>query len=316
MTLKLTLACGDYEILRAVTSGEVKPDGIELVPDMRYRSRDRHWAMAKHNAYDVCEFNAPAYLMARDRGYPWTALPVFAHRRFRHGFIFVNPSSGITRPEELAGKRIGGLNFTPAGNVWMRGILERDYGVDPDSITWLTERGEDIEFTPRQGLRIIRIPEGDTLDRMILDGEIDALLEPEFPQPFLQGDPRIVRLFSDHKQVEMDFYRRTGLFPIMHVTVVRREIVDRHPWVPGSLFRAFQEAKTLAYRRVSNPRVVPLAWWAHAWEEQRRAMGPDPWEYGLTPGNIANLETLMDFAHRQGLVSRKVPITELFEDVA
>lgn len=312
MTLKLTFACGDYELLRALTSGAIKADGIEFIPDTRYGAKERHWAMAKDNAYDICEFNAPAYFMARDRGFPWTALPVFAHRRFRHGFIFVNPKRGITKPEQLKGKRVGGTNFQPAGNVWMRGVLEEEYGVPHDSVTWYTERGEDIDFTPHAGLKIVRIPDGTTLDQMLFDGALDARLEPEFPKPFLTGDPRIERVFPDHKQVEMDYYNRTGIFPIMHVTVIQKRIVEENPWVPKSLMKAFDEAKAIAYRRVDNPRVVPLAWWAHSWEEQKRVLGDDPWEYGLSPRNVKNLEKLMDYTHMQGLVRRRAPISELF----
>lgn len=314
--LKLTVAYGDYEITRALTDGRVKPEGIELVPDTRYGPRDRHWAMAKDNAFDVCEFNACAYFMARDRGFPWTALPVFCHRRFRHGFVFVNPASGIKTPADLVGKRIGGTNFQPAGNIWVRGILEEEYGVSHKEIHWFTERGEDIDFAPAPGLRITRIRDDQSLDDMLLSGELDARIEPEFPKPFLAGDPRIVRLFEDYKDVEQDYYRRTGIFPIMHVTVIKRQIVDEHPWVPASLFAAFDKAKTIAYRRVENPRVVPLAWWSHALEEQRKVLGPDPWQYGLTPANRSNLEAARRYTFKQGLMSREMPLDELFSGVA
>ncbi len=310
--LQLTLACGDYEITRALTDGSVKPDGIEFVPDTRYGARERHWAMAKHNAYDICEFNAPAYFMARDRGVNWTAIPVFSHRRFRHGFIFVNPERGIREPKDLIDKRIGGTNFQPAGNVWMRGILEEEYGVPHDSVTWLTERGEDIDFTPHNGLRIERIHEGQNLDDMLLNGEIDARLEPEYPAPFLRGDPRCVQLFGDPKPVEIDYFRRTGIFPIMHVTVIKREVVDKNPWVAGSLMAAFEKAKTIAMERVTNPRVVPLAFWAHALFEQQRILGPDPWAYGLGPQNRKNLETAIHYTRMQGLISREWSVDELF----
>jgi 4,5-dihydroxyphthalate decarboxylase len=310
--VKLTLACGDYEILRALKEGAVRPEGIELNLDTRLGPKDRHWAMAKHNAFDICEFNAAAYFMARDRGFPWTALPVFAHRRFRHGFLFVNPTSGIKEPRQLAGARIGGTNFQPAGNIWVRGILEEEYGVRHDDVTWYTERGEDIDFAPHEGLRVVRIPENKTLDQMLFDAELDALLQPEFPKPFLEGDPRMVRLFPNYKEVELDYFQRTGIFPIMHVTVVKQEIVDKFPWAPRSLMRAFEEAKALAYSRVENPRVVPLAWWSHAWEEQKRILGRDPWEYGLTPTNVRNLEVLTNYTVQQGLISKKMSLSELF----
>jgi 4,5-dihydroxyphthalate decarboxylase len=311
--LKLTLACGDYEITRPLTDGTVKAEGIEFVPDTRYGARDRHWAMAKDNAYDVCEFNAPAYIMARDRGFAWTALPVFAHRRFRHGFIFVNPKSGIKQPSDLIGKRVGGTNFQPAGNVYMRGVLEEEYGVPHDSIHWFTERGEDIDFEPHKGLEIDRIKEGQTLDAMLLSGELDARLEPEYPQPFLDGDPRCVQLFADPKPVEIEYYKRTGIFPIMHVTVVKREVVDKNPWVVKSLMDAFEKAKAIAMKRVENPRVNPLAFWAHTWFEQKRLLGPDPWQYGLTPSNRKTLEKLVKYTKMQGLISREWGVDELFE---
>ena len=310
--LKLTLACGDYELTRPLTEGQIKAEGITFVPDTRYGAKERHWAMAKHNAYDVCEFNAPAYFMARDRGFNWTAIPVFAHRRFRHGFIFVNPKSGIRAPKDLIGKKVGGTNFQPAGNVFMRGILEEEYGVPHDSITWYTERGEDIDFEPHKGLRIERIGAGQTLDQLLLDGELDARLEPEYPVPFLEGDPRCIQLFPDVKSVEIDYFRRTGIFPIMHVTVVRQEVVDEHPWVVKSLMEAFEKAKTIAMKRVENPRVNPLAFWAHTWFEQQRLMGPDPWKYGLGPENRKTLDKAIEYTRMQGLISRKWSVDELF----
>ncbi len=312
MTLKLTLACGDYELTRPLTDGTVQAEGVEFVPDTRYGAKDRHWAMAKHNAYDICEFNAPAYFMARDRGFAWTALPVFAHRRFRHGFLFVNPKSGIMQPGDLIGKRVGGTNFQPAGNVFMRGVLEEEYSVAHDSITWFTERGEDIDFEPHKGLRIERIPEGKTLDGMLLSGELDARLEPEYPQPFLDGDPRCVQLFADPKAIEIDYFKRTGIFPIMHVTVIKQEVVDNNPWVVKSLMDAFEKAKTIAMKRVDNPRVNPLAFWAHAWFEQKRLMGPDPWKYGLGPENRRTLDKAIAYTKMQGLISRTWTCDELF----
>ena len=312
--LELTFACGDYEITRPLTEGTVKPEGIRLVPDTHYASRHRHWAMAKDDAFDVCEFNACAYFMARDRGREWTSLPVFCHRRFRHGFVFVNPASGVREPKDLIGKRIGGTNFQPAGNIWIRGILEEDYGVPHDSIHWFTERGEDVDFTPHPGLVVDRISSEQSLDAMVLRGEIDGLISPEFPEPFLKGDPRLVRLFQDYKSVERDYFRRTGIFPIMHVTVVKRRIVEKYPWVIRNLMAAFERAKTIAYERVANPRVVPLAWWTPAWEEQKRILGPDPWRYGLNPANRVNLEAAIRHTFKQGLISRRWSVDELFAD--
>jgi 4,5-dihydroxyphthalate decarboxylase len=312
--LELSFACGDYEITRPLIEGAVQPDGIELTVLAGAGSRERHWRMARANEYDVCEFNACAYFMARDRGAPWTAIPVFLHRRFRHGFVFINTSKGIQEPAALIGRKVGGTNFQPAGSIWARGILEEFFGVPHKQVTWVTERAEDVDFTPPLGLAIERIPPHKSLDDMLVEGELDAMISPSFPRPFLKGDKRVARLFRNYKEVETDYFRRTGIFPIMHVTVIRREIVQKYPWVPASLVRAFTEAKRLAYERVRNPRVVPLAWFSAAWEEQNEILGRDPWAYGLGAANRKNLETAIRYTGQQGLISRAIPVAELFED--
>jgi len=156
--LKLTVACGDYEIVRALSDGTVQADGIELVMLTGMGSRERHWRMARKTEFDVCEINIGGYYMARDRGEALAAIPVFLHRRFRHGFVFVNAKSGIREPKDLIGKRIGGTNFQPASNIWMRGILEEYYGVPHRQCTWVVERSEDFEFTPPKDLRIEMAP--------------------------------------------------------------------------------------------------------------------------------------------------------------
>jgi 4,5-dihydroxyphthalate decarboxylase len=313
--LELSLACGDYEITRPLIDGSVKPDGIELTVLAGAGSRERHWRMARGNEYDICEFNACAYFMARDRGACWTAIPVFLHRRFRHGFVFINTTKGIKGPGDLVGRRVGGTNFQPAGSIWIRGILEEYFGVPHKKLTWITERPEDVEFTPAPGLKIEMIPAEKSLDDMLAEGELDAMISPTFPKPFLKGDKRVARLFLNYKEVEIDYFRRTGIFPIMHVTVIRRETLDKHPWVAASLVRAFEKAKQIAYERVRNPRVVPLAWFAAAWDEQIELLGSDPWAYGLrAAANRKNLGTAVRYTHEQGLIGREIPLAELFVD--
>jgi 4,5-dihydroxyphthalate decarboxylase len=312
--LKLTVACGDYEIVRALTDGTVEADGIELTMLTNMGSRERHWRMARKNEFDVCEINIGGYYMGRDRGEALTAIPVFLHRRFRHGFAFINAKSGIRTPKDLIGKKIGGTNYQPASNIWMRGILEDNYGVPHRECTWVVEREEDIPFTPPAGLRIEMIAPGKQLDVMLAEGEIPAMLSPDLPRLFREGDPRIVRLFPDYKEKEVGFFKQTGIFPIMHVNVIRQEIVDKYPWVATNLVKAFEEAKALAYRRTANPRMVPLAWVRTAWEEQLDVLGADPWAYGLGDANRHNLETVLRYCHQQGLISRMMKLDELFAD--
>ena len=311
--LRLTFAAGDYDIVRPLKEGLVDVDGIELVMLTSIGSRERHWRMARRAEFDLCELNVGAYFMARDQGEPLSALPVFLHRRFRHGFIFVNTAAGIREPKDLIGKRIGGTNFQPASNIWMRGILQEHHGVPHRQNTWVVERSEDIEFERPADLRFEMIPPDKKLDVMLAEGELPAMLSPNMPRRFLQGDKRIVRLFPDYKQVEIDYYQQTGIFPIMHVTAIKREIVEKYPWAPTNLAKAFEQAKAMAYRRVANPRVVPLAWVRTAVEEQERILGPDPWEYGLGERNRHNLDTVLRYAKQQGLVKRDLTLDELFE---
>jgi 4,5-dihydroxyphthalate decarboxylase len=276
--------------------------------------RERHWRMARKAEFDVCEANVGAYYMERDQGAPLTAIPVFLHRRFRHGFLFINPASGIRQPKDLIGKRIGGTNFQPASNIWMRGILEEEYSLPHRQVTWVLEREEDVAFTPPKDLRIEMIGSGKKLDEMLTEGELDALLSPDLPKLFLKGDKRIVRMFPDYKDVEIDYFRRTGIFPIMHVTTIKRDIVDKYPWVATNLVKAFEAAKNIAYRRIANPRMTPIAWVRTALEEQEALLGPDPWAYGLTPANRKNLETVLRYTRQQGMIGRTWPLDELFED--
>jgi 4,5-dihydroxyphthalate decarboxylase len=196
----------------------------------------------------------------------------------------------------------------------MRGILEEHYGLKHRSITWLVDRSEDIPFTPPSDLRIEMKNSPKSLSDMLADGDIPAMISPTLPKPFVQGDKRIARLFADYKNVEIDYFRQTGIFPIMHVTTVKQEIVDKYPWIPTNLVKAFEASKQLAYRRVANPRMVPLAFVRTAVEEQEAILGKDPWSYGLTPLNRKNLETVQRYAHQQGLIKTIVPLDALFAD--
>ncbi|MFL5030349.1 MAG: ABC transporter substrate-binding protein [Xanthobacteraceae bacterium] len=312
--LKLTVACGDYEIVRALKDGVVEADGIELILLTGMGPRERHWRLARRDEFDVCEENVGAYFMARDRGHALTAIPVFMHRRFRHGFVFINTKAGITAPKDLIGRKVGGTNFQPASNIWMRGILEEHYGVPHREITWMVDRSEDVPFTPPAGLRIEMKGSEKSLSNMLADGDLPAMISPTIPAPFVQGDKRIARLFPDYKQIEIDYFRATGIFPIMHVTTVKQEIVDKYPWVPTNLVKAFEAAKQIAYRRVANPRMIPLAWVRTAVEEQEEILGSDPWAYGLNPANRKNLETVLRYTHQQGLIRNPMPLDELFAD--
>jgi 4,5-dihydroxyphthalate decarboxylase len=184
------------------------------------------------------------------------------------------------------------------------------------SIDWYSELDESVEFTPPPGLNITRLPSEKYVETMLAEGELDAVLHPDLIKPLVNKDPRVGRLFPDYKEEEKAFFKRTGIFPIMHVLGIKKEIVEEFPWVPINMFHAFNEAKAVAMKRMENPRIVPLAWYREAWEEQEEVLGPDPWEYGLTDGNRKQLELLVKFSHEQGMIGRNIPLEELFLSVS
>jgi 4,5-dihydroxyphthalate decarboxylase len=314
--LQLTFACGDYEIMRALKEGSVRPEGIELTVLTDMAASPRHWRFLRGREFDIAEVSGSGYVAARDRDLPFRAIPVFPHRRFRHGFIFINTSKGISNPKDLIGRKVGTKGYLFTAGLWMRGILEHDYGVPHTSMEWISEVDEDVEFAPPPGLKITQAPDGISLDEMLASGEIDALFSPDLIEPLKRGDKRVGRLFANYKEEEIAFYRRTGIFPIMHVVGIKQEIVDRHPWVAINMYKAFVRAKALAMERMENPRIVPLAWYREAWEEQETILGRDPWEYGLTERNRNNFERLVTYSLEQGLSKRRLPLDELFLNVS
>ncbi|MDP6558569.1 MAG: ABC transporter substrate-binding protein [Candidatus Binatia bacterium] len=312
-TLHLTLACGDYEIIRALKEGTVKADGIDLTVLTDMDSSTRHWRMVRNQDFDVCEFSWSTYLMAKDRQDPLTAIPVFLHRRFRHGFVFINSGKGISKPTDLIGKDVGLKTFQATALVWIRGILEEEFQVPVKKVNWKAEKEEDVPFIPPPGLSLERTPKGKRVESMLTEGELDAVIHPDVLSPIMDRDPRVKRLFKNSKELEVDYYRRTGIFPIMHTTAIKQEIVDRHPWVPMNLLVAFERAKNIAYQRMENPRRVPLAWFRDAQEEQEEIMGRDPWVYGLNAANRKNVGALIRYSHQQGMISRELSVDELFD---
>jgi 4,5-dihydroxyphthalate decarboxylase len=310
--LSLTLACGDYEIVRPLKEGVVRADGIDLEFRTDMDSHTRHWRMIRERAFDVCELSLSSYLMAKDRGQALTAIPVFLHRRFRHGFIFVNTDKGIDKPADLVGRKVGTNSFQATANVWVRGILEHEYQLPHKKLHWLIEQDEAVAFTPPADLDWARSPPGKTLASLLAEGELDAVMHTDVIIPVREHDPRVKRLFANYKDLEVDYYRRTGIFPIMHITAIKSEIIDRYPWVATSLQCAFGDAKERAYERLQNPRIVPLAWYQSALEEQQALLGKDPWAYGLNENNRHNLQTLIDYSHEQGLIATQFALDELF----
>ena len=314
--ISLTLACGDYEIVRPLLEAKVKADGIDLTILTNMDSATRHWRFLRNGEFDIAEVSSSSYLAARDHGLPFRALPVFLHRRFRHGFIFINTKKGIGKPADLIGRKIGVKTLMTSAVLWMRGILEHEYGVPLKSIEWFAELDDDIDVAMPADLRLTRLPHAKSVETMLAEGELDAVLHSDLIKPFLAKDARVGRLFPDHKNEEITYYRKTGIFPIMHVLGLRQSVVEQYPWVAINLFNAFTEAKAIAMQRMQNPRIVPLAWYRDVLEEQETILGRDPWEYGLTDKNRKTLETLIGYSHEQGLIRQKPTLEQLFLNIS
>jgi 4,5-dihydroxyphthalate decarboxylase len=313
--IPLSLACGDNEIVRPLMSGKVLVDGVDLTMLTDMDSATRHWRFLRNNEFDIAELSSSSYLAARDNDWPFHAIPVFLHRRFRHGFMFINTGKGIKKPADLKGRKIGVKTMMTSAILWMRGILQHEYGVPLNSIEWVAELNNDIDVQLPPDIKLTLLPPDKSIETMLAEGELDAVFHSDFIKPFVAKDKRVARLFSDHKAEEMAYYQRTGIFPIMHVVAIRKALVDAHPWLAVNLFRAFNSSKALAMKRMVNPRIVPLAWYRAAWEEQEVVLGPDPWEYGLSDSNRKNLETLVGYSHEQGLIKKRPTLEHLFLSV-
>jgi 4,5-dihydroxyphthalate decarboxylase len=199
--------------------------------------------------------------------------------------------------------------------LWLRGILEHEYGIPHKSCEWFSEIDEDVEFVPPDDLKLTRLPDDKYVEKMLVSGELDAVLHPDLIDPFLEGNPNVARLFPDYKNDEIAYYKKTQIFPIMHVMGIRDSIVEKYPWVPVELYKAFNEAKRIGMKRMENPRIAPVVWYREAWEEQEELLGKDPWEYGMTDKNIHNLETLVGYSYEQGLMKNKMSLDQLFLNV-
>jgi 4,5-dihydroxyphthalate decarboxylase len=271
--------------------------------------------------FDICELSMSSFTVkTAERNCPYVGVPAFVSRAFRHNSIYVR-TDHIKAPADLKGKRIGLPEYQLTACVWARIILEDDHGIKPSDVIWVRGgiddpgRPEKISIKLPAGVRMEQAPEGRTISELLQAGEIDAFIAPRVPSLAGRRHPNIGWLFPDPIAAGRDYYKRTGIFPIMHVLGIKQEIVDRHPWVPINMFHAFNEAKAIAMKRMENPRIVPLIWYREAWEEQEEIAGHDPWEYGPTERNLNNMNTLAAYCHEQGLSRRKFTFDDLFVSI-
>jgi 4,5-dihydroxyphthalate decarboxylase len=317
--LRLTLACWDYDRTRALADGSVQPEGIELVY-LNQHVEETFFRMLRHREFDVAEMSLSSYAMSIARGdSAFVAIPVFPSRFFRHSCIFVSTRSGIREPRQLAARRVATPEYQMTAPVWIRGILQDEYGVDPAGVEYFVGgeeepgREEKLKLDLPPQFKVTRIGPIQTLARMIADGEVDAMYTARIPSTFRSRPDAVKRLFEDYVAVERAYYRKTRIFPIMHTVAIRRDVYDANPWVARSLFKAFVRAQRIVYQNLytTSALTTMLPWQIAQVEELREAMGEDWWPYGFAP-NRHVLDTFLRYHHEQGLSRRRLQPEKLF----
>jgi 4,5-dihydroxyphthalate decarboxylase len=311
--LRLTLACGPYDRTQCLRDGSIRPEGIEL-NYLALQPAEIFWRMLQFKEFDAAELSLSNYTTLVSGGHsPFIAIPVFPSRVFRHGYFFVNTKKGIEKPADLAGKRGGVPEYSMTAAVYMRGLLQHEYGVKPNQVRWLQGRANRLEHGLPPDVTVEQAPPGTELGDLLERGEIDFLMTANNPLSFRRGSPNVRRLFPNYSALEKDYYRRTKIYPIMHTVVIRRDIYDRDPWVALSLYKAFLRAKEFAFALLAetgSPK-ASFAWLQPMIEEEQEIIGRDWYPYGIGP-NRPTIEALLQFTHEQGLSPRKLTVEELF----
>jgi 4,5-dihydroxyphthalate decarboxylase len=316
--LKLSVAVGDYDRTRALIGGAVAIDGVDPV-FMTLVPEEIFFRAIRAAEFDICELSLSSYTMKTAQGNsPYIAVPAFLSRTFRHNAVYVR-TDRVQKPADLKGRKVGVPEYQVTANVWVRAFLEDDYGVKPTDIHWIRGgieepgRREKLALKLPAGVRLDDAPAGATISALLEAGEIDGFIAPRPPKMAAQGHPNIGWLFADPVAAAKDYFKRTGFFPIMHVLGIRRELAERHPWLPGAVFKAFVQAKALAVQRLADTGApsVTLPFVEETLKDVRAAMGEDFWSYGVEP-NRKVLDYFLGQHHAQGLSSRRVSVEELF----
>jgi 4,5-dihydroxyphthalate decarboxylase len=316
--LELSVAVGDYDRTRALIDSSVAIDGVDPIY-MTLGPEEIFFRAFRAAEFDICELSLSSYTVkTAQNNCPYIAVPAFVSRAFRHTAIYVR-TDRVKKPEDLKGRKVGLPEYQLTANVWARALLEDDYGVKPSDIHWIrggieeAGRPEKLAIKLPPGVRLDNAPDGATISGLLEAGEIDGFIAPRPPTLVEKGHPNIGWLFSDPVAVAKDYYKRTGLFPIMHVVGIRRTLAEKHPWLPGAVFKAFEQAKAVGMEKLSDTSAtkVTLPFVEEALRNARALMGEDYWSYGVEK-NRKVLDYFLAQHHAQGLSSRRVAVDELF----
>jgi len=316
--LQLSVAMGDYDRTRALLDGRVQIDGVDPVY-MTLNPEEMFFRAMRSQDFDITELSFSSYLVKHSRGdCPYIAVPVFLSRAFRHTSIYVRKDR-IKRPEDLKGCRIGVPEYQLTAIVWARALLQDDFGVHPSDVTWVRGgidtpgRPEKVKLQLPSDVRVVAAPEGSTISDLLDRGEIDGFIAPRPPSPSALSNENVTWLFDDPTTAAKDYFRRTGVFPIMHVVGIRKTLAEAHPWLPGAVFKAFTQSKAHALEQLSDTSAtkVTMPFVEEMLKAARETLGEDYWSYGVQ-ANRRTLETFVRHHHGQGLSERLVPVEEIF----
>jgi 4,5-dihydroxyphthalate decarboxylase len=316
--LRLSLGCWNYDRTRSLMDGAIQPDGIDL-NYLNMPVEETFFRMLRNREFDVAEMSLSSYTVSLFRDSPFIAIPIFPSRFFRHSCIYVNADSGIKEPKDLIGKKIGNPEYQMTAPLWIRGVLSDEYGVPVDSVTYYTggeeepNRDEKLKLDLPSNIKVQSIGPTQTLASMLVTGEIDALYTARMPSTFHTGGGKVKRLFENFVPVEQEYYTRTGVFPIMHTLVIRRDVYEKDRWVAQSLYKAFAQAQREAYKDLYETAALKtmLPFLTAHVEETRRVMGEDFWPYGFKE-NEKTLSTFLRYHFEQGLSKKLLTPKDLF----
>jgi 4,5-dihydroxyphthalate decarboxylase len=314
--LTLSLSCWDYDRTRALADGRVAVDGVELI----YQPlvvEETFFRMLRYQDFDVSEMSLSSYCRSKFLSDPFIAIPIFPSRVFRHSFVFVNEQSGIKEAKDLIGKRVGCPEYQLTAPVWIRGILQDEYGVPVDSVKYLIGgeeepgRSEKLKIDLPPNFDVKPIGPTETLSQMLANGDIDAMYSARTPSTL--GKHGVHRLFPNYVDVERAYFQKTKMFPIMHVIVIRKDVYEKHKWLAMALYKAFVQSQHITYEDLSETAALKtmLPWAGAEFEQTRALMGDDYWPYGFD-ANVHTLDTFTRYSYEQGLSKRKLDPKELF----
>jgi 4,5-dihydroxyphthalate decarboxylase len=311
--LRLTAAFGDYDRTGLLGRGMVLPEGIDLRV-INLPPGEIFYRMCNYLEFEVSEMSMGAYCHLLGMGdSPFVGMPAFPSRAFRHSIVYYNEDSGIEKPEDLNGKRIAIREWGMTSVLWIVGILSEEYGLDITTVDWIAANKARVPIILPEGVRIHYTSEGKSLSDMLENGEVDAAFLHQVPDCFSTGSPRVKRMFHDYKNIEIEYYRKTSIHPIMHCVVLRRDVFERNPWTLRSIYKAMDEARKHTVKALSDngaySAMIPLL--PAVMDEMRSIFGVNFWPYGLE-ANRLTLEKLVQYAYQQGLTDRQLSVDELF----